>query len=145
MIQAQKTKSAMNNPSQSIILFDGVCNLCNGAVQFIIKRDPKAKFTLGSLQSESGQQLLHQYNLPLNDFDSFIYIKDGKALRKSTGALHVMKELGGIWQFFFAFIVIPRPVRDYFYSLIAKNRYSYFGKSESCMLPSPELKERFLP
>jgi len=127
-----------------IILFDGVCNLCNGLVQFVIKRDKDAIFTFGSLQSEEGQTLLKEYDLPTDDFDSFVYLRDQKIHRKSTGALYVRKDLGGVWSLLFAFIIIPAPIRDFLYGLIAKNRYSVFGRREACMLPTPDLQKRFL-
>lgn len=99
---------------------------------------------MGSLQSESGQILLKKYNFPTDDYDTFIYIKEGKVYVKSTGALHVLKDLGGIWKLLYVFIIIPRPIRDFIYSLIANNRYRIFGRRETCMLPNPDLKERFL-
>src|SRR5690606_13064426 len=127
-----------------IILFDGVCNLCNGLVQFVIKRDKDAIFTFGSLQSVEGQTLLKENDLPTDDFDSFVYLRDQKIQRKSTGALYVRKDLGGVWSLLFAFIIIPAPIRDFLYGLIAKNRYSVFGRREACMLPTPDLQKRFL-
>lgn len=128
-----------------VILFDGVCNLCNSAVQFILKRDKRAKFLLGSLQSESGQALLIKHDLPIDDYASFVYIKEGKVYTKSSGALHVLKDLGGLWKLFFVFILIPMPIRDYAYSLIANNRYRIFGKKNECIIPSDGVKSRFLP
>lgn len=130
--------------AQKIILFDGVCNLCNGLVQFVITHDKKSIFRFGSLQSEGGRVLLKEHGLPLNDYDSFVYVKDNRVYLKSTGALHVLKDLGGFYKLLYVFIAIPRPLRDFAYSLIAQNRYSLFGKRESCMLPTPELKRRFL-
>jgi len=134
----------MNNNQKHILLFDGVCNLCNGIVQFTIKRDPKGKFKFASLQSESGQSLLNQLGLPTNDFDSFVFINGDKYFLKSSAGLHVLKELGGVWKVFYIFIIIPRPLRDFVYSIIAKTRYKIFGKRETCMIPTPELKQRFL-
>lgn len=134
----------MNQPKY-IVLFDGVCNLCNGLVQFVIKKDKKAKFRMGSLQSESGQKLLKKYDLPVHDYESFVYIKEGQVYLKSSGALHVLKDLGGAWRLCFVLIIIPKPIRDFFYGLIAKNRYSFFGKRTVCMMPTPELQSRFLP
>ncbi len=127
-----------------VILFDGVCNLCNGLVQFIIDRDTDNIFSFGSLQSDGGQAILKSKNLPLDDFDSFVFVRDNKVYVKSTGALEVLKDLGGMWKLLYAFIVIPRPIRDFIYGLIAKHRYSFFGKQESCMLPTLELQSRFL-
>ncbi len=127
-----------------VLLFDGVCNLCNGVVQFVIKRDPAAKISFSSLQSDYGQSLLKQHNLPTDDFETFVLVEDGKYFQKSTAALKLMKSLGGGWQLLYAFMIIPAPIRDFFYSLVANNRYKLFGRSDECWLPSPELKARFL-
>lgn len=134
----------MKNDESHILLFDGVCNLCNRLVQFTIKRDPKGKFKFASLQSDSGQSFLKQFGLPTDDFDSFVYVKGNQYFLKSSAALHVLKELGGLWKLFYFFIIIPRPIRDFVYNLIAKSRYKTFGKSDTCMIPTPELKQRFL-
>jgi predicted DCC family thiol-disulfide oxidoreductase YuxK len=132
----------MNN--DKLILFDGVCNLCNGGVQFIIKKDSKAIFKFASLQSSTGQHLLQKFNLPLTDFNSFVYIKNGNYMLKSTAILHILKDLGNGWQLLYGFIIIPRFIRDGIYFLIEKNRYKLFGKRETCMVPTPEIKSRFL-
>lgn len=135
----------MSNNEGHILLFDGVCNLCNSIVQFIIKRDPKGKFKFSSLQSESGQALLRQFGLPTNDFDSFVFISGDKYFLKSSAGLHVLKKLGGVWKVFFIFIIFPRPLRDFIYNFIAKTRYRIFGKRDTCMVPTPDIKQRFLP
>ena|SRR5665647_61240 len=127
-----------------IILFDGVCNLCNSAVQFIIRHDPDRKFLFASLQSEPGQQLLKQYHLPLQQFNSFILLQDEKIFSKSTGALKVARQIKGAWRWVYIFIIIPKFIRDALYTWIAQNRYKWFGKKDTCMIPSPELKARFL-
>lgn len=129
---------------QPIILFDGVCNLCNGAVQFIIKRDKKNYFSFASLQSATGQKLLYEHDLSLNDFNSFILIENNKAYTRSTGALRVLKKLNGLWALLYSFIIIPPFIRNAVYNYIAKNRYKWFGKKEECMIPTPELRARFL-
>ncbi len=134
----------MSNNEEHILLFDGVCNLCNSIVQFTIKRDPKEKFKFASLQSESGQVLLKKFNLPTNDFDSFVFINGDKYFLKSSAGLHVLKELGGLWKLFYFFIIFPRPLRDFVYNIIAKTRYKIFGKRDTCMIPTPKLKQRFL-
>lgn len=133
----------MNNNTQ-IILFDGVCNLCNGFVQFLIKRDPNAKFKFASLQSESGQSLLFKFGLPTDNFHSFIYIKGDNHYTKSTAALNVLRDIGGLWQLFYVFILAPKFIRDFIYSSFAKKRYKLFGKRETCMVPTPDIKKRFL-
>ena len=130
--------------NERIILFDGVCNLCNSSVQFVIKRDREAKFKYASLQSVSGQALLKKFNLPLEQFDSFIYINGDQVFQRSAGALNVLKDLGGFWKLLYGFIIVPSFIRDFVYNYIAKNRYKFFGKRESCMIPTPELKKRFL-
>lgn len=132
------------NPEPHILLFDGVCNLCDGVVQFIIRKDRKQLFRFASLQSAAGQELLRSAGLPLSDFDSFVYIRGDRYYRRSTAALLVLKELGGLWQLTYLFRIVPRFIRDAVYRLIARSRYRWFGKKESCMLPTPALKERFL-
>ena len=134
----------MSANQSPVLLFDGVCNLCNGIVQFTIKRDPQGKFKFASLQSESGQALLKKFGLPANDFDSFVFISGDNYFLKSSAGLRVLKELGGFWKLFYVFILVPRPVRDFVYNLIAKTRYKIFGKRDSCMVPAPGLKQRFL-
>jgi predicted DCC family thiol-disulfide oxidoreductase YuxK len=127
-----------------IVLFDGVCNLCNSAVKFVIRQDKKNSFLFASLQSEMGQQLLSQYNFPLDELNSFILIENNKAYTRSTGALRVVKKLKGLWPLLYGFIIVPGFIRDAVYNWIGKNRYKWFGKKEECMIPTPELKARFL-
>lgn len=129
---------------QDILLFDGICNLCNGSVQFIITRDVKEKFKFASLQSEKGQELLQKFNLPTNNFDSFVLVKDDKYYTKSTAALLVFSSFGGLWSLLKILLIFPAFIRNAVYTLVAKNRYKWFGKQESCWLPTPELKSRFL-
>lgn len=128
----------------SIILFDGVCNLCNSSVQFVIKHDKDKKFMFASLQSTAGQLLLKQFDLPLQDFNSFILIENEKVFLKSTAALMVAKQLKGAVKLLYGFIIVPPFIRNGAYNFIAKNRYKWFGKKESCILPTAELKARFL-
>lgn len=132
----------MENP---IVLFDGVCNLCNGAVRFIIGADKREKFRFASLQSESGQSLLRKHGLPTDSFDSFVLIKGDQCFVKSSAVLNCSKELGGIFRLFYVFIVLPKPLRDFVYDLVAKSRYQLFGRNESCLVPTPALRQRFLP
>ena len=127
-----------------IVLFDGVCNLCNNAVQFIIKHDKKNAFLFASLQSETGQELLAQHNLPLNELNSFILIENDKAYNRSTGALRVAKKLNGILPWLHVFMIIPKNFRDSIYDFISRNRYKWFGKKDECMIPTSQLKARFL-
>ena len=127
-----------------IILFDGVCNLCDSAVLFIIKHDKKELFMFASLQSIAGQKLLQQYNLPADELNSFIFIYKGKAFSRSTGALKVVKKLNGLLPILYSFIVLPEFFRDSIYKWVAKNRYKWFGKKDTCLIPITELKARFL-
>lgn len=128
----------------SIILFDGVCNLCNGAVQFVIKRDNKNQFLFASLQSEEGKQILKEHNFPMNRMDSFFLVENGKVYNRSTAALKVVKKLSGLWGLLYGFIIVPKFIRDGVYNWIAKNRYQWFGRKDECMIPTPELKAKFL-
>lgn len=129
---------------ESVILFDGVCNLCNSSVQFIIRRDPKATFRFAALQSEAGQQLLKSFGLSTDSFHSIILIKNGKFLQRSNAALEIAKGLTGLWPLLYGFKLIPAFFRDPLYNLIANNRYRFFGKKDHCMIPTPELKSRFI-
>lgn len=125
------------------ILFDGVCNLCNGIVQFVLKRDKRDHFQFASLQSDAGIQVLENYQLN-QGLDTFVYVYKNKAYTKSSAALYVLKGLGGIWKILFIFIIIPKFLRDPIYNWIARNRYKWFGKKDECMLPRPEYKHKFL-
>jgi predicted DCC family thiol-disulfide oxidoreductase YuxK len=127
-----------------VLLFDGVCNLCNGIVQFIMKHDHKERFFFASLQSDAGQKLLKKFALPTNNFNSFLYVKGARFYTKSTAALYAAKDLGGLWQLLFAGMIFPTFLRDLLYDTIAKNRYKLFGKRDACMMPTPDLKKRFL-
>ena len=128
---------------ENIILFDGVCNLCNHSVQFIIKRDPKGHFKFASLQSEIGQKLVEQYGIP-KGIESIIYIEKDKVYIKSSAALRISRKLNGYWRYLTILSILPSSFRDFFYDVIAKNRYKWFGKKESCLLPTIETKKRFL-
>lgn len=129
---------------KAVILFDGVCNLCNKSVQFIIKRDKKDIFRFTSLQSETGQSLLERHELPTKELSSFVLVEDGKVYTRSTGALRVARKLSGAWPLLYAFIIVPSFIRDAVYNFIGTNRYKWFGKQESCWLPSPAYKNKFL-
>ncbi|MGP4066461.1 thiol-disulfide oxidoreductase DCC family protein [Oceanobacillus sp. M65] len=128
---------------QRLILFDGVCNFCDRSVQFVMKRDPEAKFTFASLQSGAGERVKEYYKIDPS-LDSMILVEDGTYYTKSTAALKICKNLKGLWKVFSVLLVIPKPIRDFFYNIVARNRYKWFGKRESCRLPSPEERSRFL-
>lgn len=128
---------------QRLILFDGVCNFCDRSVQFVMKRDPESKFTFASLQSGAGERVKEYYKIDPS-LDSMILVEDGTYYTKSTAALKICKNLKGLWKVFSVLLVIPKPIRDFFYNIVARNRYKWFGKRESCKLPSPEERSRFL-
>ena len=132
------------NERKPIILFDGVCNYCNSIVNFIISQDKRAKFVFAPLQSAPGQQLLQQHNLPSTDFDSFVLIDNHKTYLRSSASLHVFKKLPWYWQWTQIFWIVPARVRDAIYNLVARNRYKWYGKKESCMIPTPVVKVRFI-
>jgi predicted DCC family thiol-disulfide oxidoreductase YuxK len=132
------------NSSQPVILFDGVCNLCNRGVQFIIKKDKKKHFRFASLQGKAGQEFLKKFDLPASVFNSFILIDEDKIYTRSSAGLRVAKKLGGALKLLYGFMIVPRFIRDAVYNLIAKNRYKWFGRKDECMIPTPELRERFL-
>lgn len=134
----------MDPIDKPIILFDGVCNYCNSMVNFIIRQDKQKKFVFAPLQSARGRQLLLQYHLPAHDFDSFVLIHGQKARLRSSAVLNVLKSLPWYWKWTQIFWIFPPFVRDGVYNLIARNRYRWFGKKESCMIPTPETKARFL-
>lgn len=133
--------TTMENP---ILLFDGVCNFCDSTINFVIERDKKNLFKYASLQSEPGQELLKKHGLPTEDFDSFVYIENGKAFTKSSAALKVAQNMTGLWPLFYGFMIVPKFLRDAVYTTIAKNRYKWFGKKDECALPSPEVRAKFL-
>ncbi|HLV61910.1 thiol-disulfide oxidoreductase DCC family protein [Galbibacter sp.] len=132
--------------NKKIVLFDGICNLCTGTVTFIIKRDGKDKFRFASLQSEVGKQLMEERHIDPSSNNSIIVIEPQVAYYvKSTAAIEIAKELGGLWPVLQVFsYLLPEGIRDSIYEFIAKNRYKWFGKKDSCMIPTPALKSKFL-
>lgn len=138
----------------AIILFDGVCNFCNSSINFIIAQDKAGIFKFAPLQSEAGKELTAKHGLRFTGggepegggipIDSVVLIEDDKAYTHSTAALRIARLVGGIWSLAYAFIIIPRPIRDIFYNLFARYRYKLFGKKDVCMMPTPELRQRFL-
>jgi predicted DCC family thiol-disulfide oxidoreductase YuxK len=129
---------------QPVILFDGVCNFCNNAVNFVIKRDKKKQIVFAPLQSEAGKKLLEQHNLPADDMQSFIFIENGKAYSRSTAALKVCRYLSALWPLCYGAIIVPKFIRDGIYNWISRNRYKWFGVRQACMIPTAEVKTRFL-
>lgn len=127
----------------AIILFDGICNFCNGSVNFIIAHDRTGYFRFAPLQSDIGLELRERFSID-DSIDSIILIEDDEAFIHSTTALRIARKLNGIWPLFYYLIIVPKPVRDFFYKLFARNRYRIFGKRDVCMVPTPEVRERFL-
>jgi predicted DCC family thiol-disulfide oxidoreductase YuxK len=132
----------VNDAIKTIVLFDGVCNLCNGVVQFIISNDQAGVFQFASQQSEVGKQLLELHQMPA--MDTVVLIEGEKVYTKSDAVLEIMKRLPAKWSWLGMFTVIPKFLRDAVYKLIARYRYNIFGKRESCWLPTPALRARFL-
>lgn len=130
--------------NHKIILFDGVCNLCNSSVNYVIKHDKKNVFKYAALQSEIGQQLLENHNIDSKNTDSIVFINQEKVYVKSTAALHITKSLSGALPLLFGFIIAPTFIRNWVYDFVARNRYKWYGKKESCMIPTPSLKDKFL-
>jgi predicted DCC family thiol-disulfide oxidoreductase YuxK len=131
------------SPEKPVILFDGVCNLCNSSVNFVIDRDPQGTIYFAPLQSEYARKILekHQIGMELN---TIVLLEDGKVYDRSTAALRIARLLNGPWPLLYASIVIPRFIRDGVYRWIARNRYRWFGKTQACRVPTPELQARFL-
>jgi predicted DCC family thiol-disulfide oxidoreductase YuxK len=126
-----------------IILFDGNCNFCSGSVQFILKRDTHKYFQFASLQGDAGKKLLIKHGIS-EEIDSFVVIDNDHCYIKSSAALQVCQHLKGFWRLAYVFRLIPRPLRDYVYDIVARNRYKWFGERASCLMPTPEIRERFL-
>ena len=126
------------------ILFDGVCNLCNGFVQFVIARDPQARFRFAALTSDAAQSLLRQSAVSTPVPDSIVLIEDGRAYFRSDAALRIVRHLTFPWPLLYAFAIVPRFIRDGVYDVVAARRYQWFGRRDVCMIPTPELRRRFL-
>jgi predicted DCC family thiol-disulfide oxidoreductase YuxK len=127
-----------------LVLFDGVCNLCNRSVQMILRHDRKARFRFASLQSPLGEKLRDELGIDREKVDSVVLVEGGRWYQESDAALRIANGLGGPWKAFGIFRLVPRPLRDAAYRLIARNRYRWFGKTETCWVPTPELRGRFL-
>lgn len=134
----------MNPKSSKLILFDGVCNLCNNSVTFVIKRDRKDVFKFAALQSEIGATLVRKHQIDTAKTDSILLIEGDRVYTKSTAALRIAKELCCAWPLLYGFIVVPVFFRNWVYDWVARNRYRWFGKRDSCMIPTPELQKKFL-
>lgn len=135
----------MNGKTEDpVLLFDGVCNLCDGSVKFILRHEKNSDLKFAAIQSEAGQKLLSQKNIDPEQIDSVILIKGGKVYTESDAVLNVTKFLKFPYSLCNILRVVPKPVRNFFYKKVASNRYRWFGKRDSCMMPTPNLENRFL-
>lgn len=130
--------------NHKIILFDGVCNLCNRTVICVIKRDKKDRFRFAAFQDEAGQRLIVKHNIDRSKTDSILLIEAGKVYVRSTAVLRISRNLGGAYPLFYGFMIIPNFIRNWIYDYVARNRYKWYGKKDNCMIPTPELRSKFL-
>lgn len=129
---------------QALVLFDGVCHFCSGAVNFTIDRDPEKKFVFAPLQSEIAKEVLQTFGEDPTRIDTVMLIQHNKIFKRSRAALEIARQLKGLWPMCYVFIIVPGFIRDIVYNIIAKNRYKWFGQMEVCRIPTPEMRERFL-
>ena len=129
---------------ERVIVFDGVCNWCNAWVNFTIDHDPHGKFKFGMLQSEHAQQILQDLQLSTENFETFLLLEHARVFTKSSAALRIVRHLSGFWPIFYFCIVIPRPLRDAIYDVVARHRYRWMGKAEACRVPTPNERARFV-
>jgi len=130
--------------NSSLVFFDGVCNLCNSTVQFLLKIDKHQRLQFGSLQGETAKKILPAYNISPDKLSSIIFIHNNKAYTESSAVLEIFRVIGGLWTLLYVFKIIPAFLRNGFYRLIARYRYKWFGKKDQCMIPKPEFMNRFL-
>ena len=140
-VEIRNPISEIRNP---ILLFDGVCNLCNRLVMFVIRKDKKNRIRFASLQSGAGKALLTKAGLSADSADTVVYVSGDKVFSRSSAVLNLLYDVGGGWKLFYSLIIIPSFIRDFLYNLIAKNRYRIFGRRETCMIPSKDIENRFL-
>jgi predicted DCC family thiol-disulfide oxidoreductase YuxK len=129
--------------TERIIIFDGFCNFCARFVQFIIKHDPEAKFKFTAFQARAGKEILEKQGFNPQNVETFLLIKDEKLFTKSDAALEIAKDLKGFWKSLFVFKILPKKIRNWFYTILAKNRYKLFGKRDHCLVPTDDIKARF--
>jgi predicted DCC family thiol-disulfide oxidoreductase YuxK len=128
----------------AIMLFDGVCNLCNASVNFIIDHDPRNYFRFAALQSDVAAPYLARCDLPRDFLAGVVLVEGGRCFTRSTAALRIVRRLGGLWPLLYVLVAVPRPLRDAAYGWLIARRYRWFGKRDSCRVPTPELRGRFL-
>jgi predicted DCC family thiol-disulfide oxidoreductase YuxK len=143
---ALTTPDLTNLVEPPLILFDGICNLCSASVNFVIDRDPNARFRFAALQSDAGARALAAHGMlaKTGDPESIVLVENGRVFQRSSAALRVARALSGPWKLLYIFIVVPAFLRDSVYTFIARNRYRWFGKADKCRVPTPELRARFL-
>lgn len=142
-MSGERESSAFDG-SHVVVLFDGVCNLCSGIVAFVIRRDPAARFRFAALQSPTGQRLLEQFGLPQDELESVVVIHRGRAYTRSAAALEIARHLGWPWRALTLLRIVPRPIRDLLYDAVARSRYRVWGRKAECMVPTPDVRARFL-
>jgi predicted DCC family thiol-disulfide oxidoreductase YuxK len=135
------TPGPISNP---VILFDGVCNLCNQSVQFVIRHDPRSQFRFAALQSDFGQQQLREHHLQTKKLLSVVLLAGNRIYDRSRAALEIARRLNGLWPIMYVFVIVPPFIRNLVYDWISRNRYRWFGKRDECMIPTPELRARFI-
>jgi predicted DCC family thiol-disulfide oxidoreductase YuxK len=140
----QQTDKSQINKDKAIVLFDGICNFCSSSVLFIIRRDPKGYFRFAALQTESGATLIKKHDINSDETESIILIDNNKVYYRSSAALRIARKLKGGWKLFYIAIIIPPFIRNFFYDIVARNRYCWFGKRDYCFVPEPSMKERFI-
>ncbi len=133
----------VGSPEHPVLLFDGVCNLCNAVVRFTVRFDESGTFRFAPLQSEIGRELLARFDLPTDDFDSFVLVEGDDYYTRSTAALRVCRRLDGPWPLLYPLVFVPERLRDPVYEFVAKHRYRVFGRKDECPIPGPEIRERF--
>ncbi len=129
---------------RAVVLFDGVCNLCNGFVRFVIPRDPLGRIRFAALQSEAARRLMAPTGVTRGDADSIVLVERERAFVRSEAALRIARQLRFPWPLLYGLVVVPRPIRDWAYDIVARNRYRWFGRRDVCMMPGPETQDRFL-
>jgi predicted DCC family thiol-disulfide oxidoreductase YuxK len=144
MIDPADDPGAAAGAEGPIVLYDGVCGLCDRSVQLILRNDRRGRFRFAALQSPAGAALLERFGLPPHALDSIVLMDGGRAWRKSAAALRIARRMDAPWPLLWPLVVVPRSVADFFYDLVARNRYRMFGKLDACMLPPPEVRARFL-
>lgn len=129
---------------EEVILFDGECNLCDWSVRFVVRHDPRGRFRLAALQSPAGRRLLAERGVDPRGIDSVVLIEGERWYARSDAALRIARGLAGPWPLLSALRIVPRPLRDWAYDVVARNRFRWFGRRDACLLPTPALRERFL-